>query len=107
MFTGTHVPLGATSVIEASDKTLHFLGYMGLTTLLSLTLQTRYPWSVSLAAKVALVVGAYGIFDELTQLLVGRDCSIFDWFADVAGISTGLLIATGWAWVGGLLKRKT
>jgi VanZ family protein len=36
------------------------------------------------------VVLAYAIFDELSQIPVGRDCEFFDFVADCAGGLTGL-----------------
>jgi VanZ family protein len=31
------------------------------------------------------VMVVYGACDEVTQPIVGRNCSIFDWLADIAG----------------------
>ena len=34
---------------------------------------------------VMAVGAAYGVFDELTQIPVGRDAEVLDWLADVSG----------------------
>lgn len=43
--------------------------------------------------SVVVILGIAGI-DEYTQTFVGRTCSVYDWLADVAGISLALFCLT-------------
>lgn len=92
IFIATHMSPGAAQEldIEGSDKLKHYVAYAGLAFLLvgrraclgKLSLNT-YLWLFGIAAT-------YGAFDEGTQLLVGRDAELGDWFADSIGALTGL-----------------
>ena len=106
---GTHIPPGwfpdAPGIeMHVSDKLIHFLSYTGMTlALLAALLTIGKIRRVLLAAKtwwllpvLCLSLAAFGLFDELTQPLVGRNFDWFDWLANVAGISTAaLLVAMG------------
>jgi VanZ family protein len=86
----THVP----AVVEAhgSDKMWHFLGYAGLAILLAArTVSVR---SLSTTAIVCIlgVAALYGAVDEVSQIPVGRDAEIADWYADLAGAAVGVLV---------------
>lgn len=107
MFVGTHLPhieLPGSSTIVSIDKILHFCGYLGLGFLLSLLIVTsaaRRGESELFALRkrgylVLLVIAAYAIFDELTQLLVGRSCELLDGTADLLGALCGVLIVAIW-----------
>ncbi len=107
MFVGTHLPqieLPGGSVIISVDKMLHFSGYFGLAFLLSLQVVSSAasrgkPEMHALRTRgffVLLVIAAYGMFDEWTQLLVGRSCEMLDWLADILGAATGMLIVATW-----------
>jgi VanZ family protein len=92
LFTGTHIPIDPSEVVDVSDKILHFCGYATLTVLVLIgweftigALQPKHYFAVWLAGTI------YGVFDETTQTLVGRSCDMNDWAADVAGIVTGLV----------------
>ena len=73
------------------DKVLHFSAYATLACLLATAWQLasgiltgrhlRWVWC-------AVVV--FGALDEITQIPVGRDCSIWDWTADAVGAAAGL-----------------
>lgn len=95
IFTGTHVPHIPTGLeTGGSDKALHYLAYAGLTFLLA----ARHVCTAALTAKAAgllfVIAALYGVADELTQGLkiIGRDPSVYDWFADLIGAMTGLLV---------------
>ena len=56
------------------------------------------PWAGSHWLIIAAVLAAFGACDEITQIPVGRNCDLRDWFADVAGIAAGMAVfAAGWA----------
>ncbi len=107
MFVGTHLPhidLPGGSTIVSIDKLLHFSGYLGLGFLLSLVVVTsasRRGESELLALRkrgylVLLIIAAYAIFDETTQMLVGRSCELLDGTADLLGALCGVLIVATW-----------
>jgi VanZ family protein len=94
LLTGTHWPLN--SLPEAPrniDKLFHFTAYAILAGLLATTWQLS---SGILTARhlrwVWCAVAIFGALDELTQIAVGRDCSIWDWLADAAGAAVGILV---------------
>ena len=93
LVTGTHIPFDVDlSAPQGGDKVLHFGAYAGLAFLIATTWQLnagfltgRHLFLVWLAAAL------FGIADEITQTLVGRDCSLGDWTADILGAATGIL----------------
>uniref|UniRef100_A0A7C2K0X2 VanZ-like domain-containing protein n=1 Tax=Schlesneria paludicola TaxID=360056 RepID=A0A7C2K0X2_9PLAN len=93
MFIGTHVPLDMRGLTrDNNDKLLHFAGYAGLGflvatgLLLRTTRRGQFVW-----ASLAILLWAW--VDELTQPFVGRTADIYDWLADAAGCSVGMLVA--------------
>lgn len=102
MFGGTHWPnFTLRGYPQDTDKVLHVSAYAGLAFLIALRLQlkrlgaTAEPLrlgSVSVRDGLwilAFIVGC-SIFDEVTQIPVGRTCDPFDAFADWAGGFFGL-----------------
>ena len=92
IFIGTHVPSIPQSLADQGDKSLHFVAYCGLAVVLLVWCARLRPLSVGTVAVLWLVIAGYGVFDEVTQLLVGRDCELGDWIADIIGAASGLLI---------------
>jgi VanZ family protein len=93
---GTHWPRAHEVLhIGTSDKALHFSAYLGLALLVGVnwTLRGRFGWRQRAIALVA--VAAFGVLDELTQIPVGRDASIYDWLADCLGAVAGLAVCVG------------
>jgi len=74
---------------QNSDKVMHLLEYGGLGVLLSRAIRASFsswPWVAT--SLLTLGVGmAVGAGDEVFQSFVpGRDSTVFDWFADSAGM---------------------
>jgi VanZ family protein len=92
MFTGTHIPVAAEVVLNTNDKLLHFSGFFGLAFLLELVLLRSRPISYGRFFAAIGILAAYGAFDEITQTLVGRDCDVRDWLADISGATCGALL---------------
>lgn len=74
------------------DKLFHFTAYAILAGLLATA------WQVSCGILTArhlrwvwCAAAIFGALDELTQIAVNRDCSIWDWSADATGAAVGLL----------------
>jgi len=85
LFVGTHLPRRSIQILGGNDKLQHFLGFAGLAFLLAWSLAANLPKTRRLLAAL-LIVALYGLFDELTQLLVPtRHGELLDWSADVAG----------------------
>ncbi len=99
-------------MLPGGDKTAHFLAYAGLAVLVCLAMgltvrggvrsggltTLRVALGKSLAIAVA-AMWAIGLFDELTQSLVGRYCSALDWLANCLGVLAGVCVMV-------LLHRK-
>jgi VanZ family protein len=91
MFAGTHwlnLPIGAFPT--DFDKLLHWSANCGLAFLIAVCLSTWRPVGLKALGGIFAVVFAYAIFDEVSQIPVGRDCEFFDAVADCAGGLTGL-----------------
>lgn len=93
LFTSTHAPIDPNLIVPGNDKTLHFLGYGGLGLLFGLVFGTSTLHRFAFLRALA-ILATYAVFDELTQLLVGRHCELYDWFADCVGIVIGLTAAS-------------
>lgn len=70
--------------ILLTDKEAHLLGFYGLSLLCYVAFPHRR--RNDLAASLILLAGA----SELVQAMVGRDGDLWDWVADVAGVSLTL-----------------
>ena len=94
LFILTHIPRvpQPPDILIPPDYVLHFAAYA----ILAFLCAAAWSWrrSLSLRDLLALVVllSVYGAADELTQIPVGRDASLGDWIADVAGAVVGALI---------------
>jgi len=92
-FTATHIPPSDLGHIAVSHRVLHVTGYAGLTFWIGLALIATGAPPRRRVVGIALVLAAYGVFDELTQPIFGRTASIRDWLADLVGIAVGLATA--------------
>jgi VanZ family protein len=95
LLVGTHLPPGSVLLPpekHGSDKVLHFTAYAILAVLVATAWQLS---SGVLTARhlrwVWFAVVIFGALDEITQIPVHRDCSIWDWSADALGAVAGLL----------------
>ncbi len=80
-----------------SDKSLHFIAYLILVFLLwcAINPDRKVNWRKAAAWWVLLVTVCYGVIDELLQgVVVGRSCDVMDFFADLGGVTTGLILLT-------------
>ena len=103
MFAGTHVPkIPQPLDTSIPDKTLHYAAFAGLGFLLAAyrACTIRLGWR-DLAVLFG-ILALYGAMDEITQIPVGRTADVRDWFADLTGATTGLLIFA----TGDFLRRK-
>ena len=88
----THLPPVSLPTRRVGDKLEHVIGYFILGVLLFLSLRCvgfRVARAMLCTFGVALV---YGGIDELTQPLVGRICSILDWYADAIGAAIAMFV---------------
>jgi VanZ family protein len=92
LFVSTHVPSEVLYVPgNTSDKFIHVVAYAALAVLAAMAWHLAFgrPKARHLCfIWVTLVV--YGAIDEWTQIPVGRDASVRDWFADASGAAIGL-----------------
>ena len=77
---------------EHFDKVVHFSLYAALAMLAlrSLTLAARQSSPIARCAGILAAVVAFGLFDEATQPITGRDFDWFDWLADGLGGLAGI-----------------
>jgi VanZ family protein len=94
LFIGTHLPnLAEQGVPEVNDKAAHYVGYLGLSFLLSAVVMRRSRWARNTAGLVATGVMLYGVADELLQIPVpGRTADVWDWVYDCLGTISGVII---------------
>lgn len=98
IFILAHIPVPQL-VREAhvSDKSLHFLAYLVLVFLLWFAIRPdrTVNWRKAAIWWVLLVIAGYGVVDELLQsFVVGRSCDVMDFFANLIGVLTGLILFT-------------
>jgi VanZ family protein len=88
-------PIPDALVFDMSDKLLHGIAYAGLAGLaVPGTTRGFSHVTTTTLAIAACCAAAWGVSDELHQSFVpGRDCSIFDWFADTTGAAFGAVVA--------------
>ncbi len=82
-----------------SDKSLHWLAYLGLAVLVVRALAGGLPRRIGIGVALTAVViaVAYGATDEVHQMFVpGRTADIFDLVADSFGAIAGTIIC--WVW---------
>ncbi len=82
--------------MRMSDKILHYLAYFVLVFLLwfAISPYKKVKWHRATAWWVLFVVVWYGVFDEWLQRYVGREPDVMDFFADLGGTLTGLILLT-------------
>ncbi|MGM0443776.1 MAG: VanZ family protein [Fibrobacterota bacterium] len=83
------------SAVMGRDKLAHGAGYLVFGVLLTFFPVCRR-WLRPKAAGVAAfcILALYGVLDEVHQLYIpGRDGSVYDWYADIAGGAAGVLLA--------------
>jgi VanZ family protein len=92
LFAGTHVPHAPQLLLpkDVSDKLLHLTAYAGLAFLICLNWSFRWPLNWRHGVLVLALLAAFGGLDEVTQIPVGRDCDLVDWYADVIGATAGV-----------------
>ena len=96
LFTLTSLPTESVPSVGVNDKVEHLLAYFGLSFLLYLALLFQKKSIILKNYAVLftfLVVFAYGIMDEVHQLLVpGRSCELLDFLADMLGGVIGIIV---------------
>ena len=93
LFIATHVPiqdLGRQTGM--SDKTMHWLAYLGLVFLVWLAVSPydKVNWRKAKVWVILAVIVWYGAIDEWLQSYVGRGAEVNDILADTAGALVGL-----------------
>ena len=98
LFYGTHSKVPPGMLPENSDKVIHFFAYAGLGMLWAILRATQGAITWGNLSWMWLMLAAYGVFDELTQLLVNRNADLKDLLFDVSGAATGLIIVAFAVW---------
>lgn len=96
LFIFAHIPVPKVVLdADVSDKSLHFLAYLILTFLIWFAVcgDKKVNWRKAAVWWMLLLVLGYGVIDELLQgVVAGRSCDVRDFFLDVAGTLTGLIL---------------
>ncbi|MFO1021380.1 MAG: VanZ family protein [Planctomycetales bacterium] len=95
IFIGTHLPRIPKPLEQVSDKSLHFSAYAGLALLLLFDALSHRQFTILRHGVILVLCFVYSVADELLQIPVGRSCDVLDAVADMAGVSTILLISLG------------
>ena len=91
LFVATHLPhVPAPFAAPGADKWEHLGAYGTLAFLLAIRQSFRQESNWKSLVRIAAIAALYGMFDELTQIPVGRHADVMDWFADVTGSIIGL-----------------
>lgn len=97
IFIATHIPVpGLVKQSGMSDKTMHVLAYLVLVFLWWFTISPRQKvdWKKARVWLTLALMVWYGATDEWLQHYVGRSANVHDFYADLAGTLTGLVILT-------------
>jgi len=96
LFILAHIPIPQlVRKADVSDKGLHLLAYMILTFLLASAINPykKVNWRKATVWWVLLIIVCYGVIDEVLQgYVAGRSCDIRDFFANLVGTLTGLIL---------------
>ena len=96
IFIATHVPRlpGWLGRAEVSDKVLHYVAYLCLIFLcwVALSPYEKVNWRKAKVWIVLAMVVWYGAVDEWLQMYVNRSPSVYDFYANLAGTLSGLVI---------------
>ncbi|HED08897.1 MAG TPA: hypothetical protein ENI57_12315 [Ignavibacteria bacterium] len=96
LLVATSLPSKDIPNIKLNDKIEHLFAYfiLGFLFNLALLVQNKFKFLKEKAFSSTIVLlGIYAVIDELHQLFIpGRECSFFDWSADIIGIVFGVLV---------------
>lgn len=96
IFVLTSLPSKSLPHFAFDDKVKHFIAYLVLSVLLTLSLraQSRFKRLKTGFIKYAFVITVlYSTFDEIHQIFIpGRDAEIWDWVANLFGIILGIFV---------------
>lgn len=98
IFVATHIPDPGRIVgkVGMSDKTMHFLAYLALVSLIWFAVSPfeKVNWKKAKVWIILATIVWYGAFDEWLQGFVGRQPDIFDFYADISAAFVALIILT-------------
>lgn len=96
IFVLTSLPSDSLPHFALYDKFKHFIAYLVLSILLTLSfrVQSRFRHAKKDFVKYSfLITIAYSTFDEIHQFFIpGRDAEILDWIANLLGIILGIFL---------------
>lgn len=107
LFVLAHIPIPrVVRQANVSDKSLHFLAYLILTFLIwfAVSGDRKVKWRRAAPWLVLFIIALYGILDEWLQTYISeRSCDIRDYFTDLVGAVTALILSSFFTfWPAGL-----
>jgi VanZ family protein len=106
IFIATHIPVPSwVGQAGMGDKTLHFLSYLGLITLVwfAVSPYEKVNWFRAKVWIILAVIVWYGAIDEWLQGFVGRQPEVKDFYADIGAALLGLTIMSIFSFWGSVL----
>lgn len=106
IFIATHIPVpNWVGQAGMGDKTLHFLSYLGLISLVwfAVSPYERVNWHRWKVWIILAVIVWYGAIDEWLQGFVGRQPEVMDFYADISAALLGLTIMSIFSFWGAVL----
>ena len=96
----THLPKRNAPSLHTSDKILHVVGYAGLSAIFFLTMAAHgIPLKRRILFGCTILLLLYAPLDEITQPLVGRHASVWDWCADAVGVAAIVILDSLITWI--------
>ncbi len=105
--TATHVPLPPDMLPGDSDKVVHFIAYLLLALLAGWIVWSFGKLTFGRLVLAGLAVAVFGAIDEMTQPLVNRHMSLYDWLADFAGVIVGISCWNVWRILAARQRRSS
>ena len=95
IFVITHIPIPRmVTQSQVSDKAIHFIAYLALIFLwwFAVSPYKKVRWGKALVWWTLVVMVWYSATDEWLQSIVGRNADVYDFFANLAGALSGLVL---------------
>ncbi len=98
LLTMTHLPRPPGVFEGRNDKTLHFLAYFVLGCCAYFAAAVTLPDRKWIGVWLLISGSLFALFDETTQPFFKRSADVFDWIADIIGLSAAMIVAMAIQW---------
>jgi VanZ family protein len=98
LLTMTHLPRPPGVLEGRNDKTLHFLAYFVLGCCAYFATAVTLPDRKWIGVWLLISGSLFALIDETTQPFFKRHADVFDWIADIIGLSAAMIVAMTIHW---------